>query len=49
MKSLSLFCLIALSSAVTLNKRFPADVQDANPAFPAETHEMTPLTSHDNH
>ena len=49
MKYLSLLCMVAVSSAVTLNKRFPADVQDANPAYPAETHEMTPLTAHDNH
>ena len=45
----TLIALLATASAINIRKRFPADVQDANPAFPTETHEMTPLTAHDNH
>ena len=49
MKFITLVALFATVSAINKNKRFPADVQDANPDFPTETHEMTPLTAHDNH
>ena len=49
MKFSTFILLTASASALTLRRAFPADEKDANPKYPKDVHEMTPLTAHDNH